>query len=591
MYGVLMRNRAKDESGAYAVLFALLVITLASMGALAVDLGNAVARKSDVQGQADIAALAGGAELPATVAGNATLTATNPIVIKVRDYLNENRPRNWDASCSAEQPCVTSAELVDGNLLNGDVRYANGGLRVRTPYSRVDYGLAKVMGFNQIDVIGEATVNVYSPKVSILPAYSVSPCDYGRQTLTDGPVMTPAPIPALALDGETNSTVLAAVNPTSSALNPPSQPTISLSVINGNNNKFQDTTKIGFFRSDNLLPAAIVEVNSFTPAPGATGYTGTGSVTLTVPSAVTSQEVVWYIRVYDAGTQNKWSARSQALAFRVGNAVLECNSDALGGNFGTLRVDRSDTPSGEELARNISEGLQEGIGLTTHLQAVSPWECTHGQNGAVESDLPNPGFNLDTNCLQTDPGLPANAAASGLVEGGASFDGRLHNKPTRPNCSPSGGSGMATVQLHSTYLINDDVLSCYLTNGTTSLADIASGSYSGGEVLDPAIIDSPRFFFIPIIKVQPETGLKRYSIIDFRPAFLTDEVVAPSSVRGTHTATPTHPNDGGNGLKIEHNDITQMKVIFFNLSAIKFPEGGDVMTYLGVGEKRLRLID
>ena len=58
-----MATPKRDERGAYALLTAILAIVLMSIAALAVDIGNAVARKSDVQGQADFAALAGAAQL------------------------------------------------------------------------------------------------------------------------------------------------------------------------------------------------------------------------------------------------------------------------------------------------------------------------------------------------------------------------------------------------------------------------------------------------------------------------------------------------------------------------------------------------
>lgn len=55
-----MARRQRNERGAYAVLFGIMVVVLMSIAALAVDIGNAVARKSDVQAQADFAALAAG---------------------------------------------------------------------------------------------------------------------------------------------------------------------------------------------------------------------------------------------------------------------------------------------------------------------------------------------------------------------------------------------------------------------------------------------------------------------------------------------------------------------------------------------------
>ena len=61
-----MATRNRDEAGAYALLTAILAVVLMSIAALAVDMGNAVARKSDVQAQADFAALSAASQLTAS---------------------------------------------------------------------------------------------------------------------------------------------------------------------------------------------------------------------------------------------------------------------------------------------------------------------------------------------------------------------------------------------------------------------------------------------------------------------------------------------------------------------------------------------
>lgn len=131
------------------------------------------------------------------------------------------------------------------------------------------------------------------------------------------------------------------------------------------------------------------------------------------------------------------------------------------------------------------------------------------------------------------------------------------------------------------------MLTCFLTDGVTSLATIASPSYSGGAKLSADIYESPRFYWQPVLAVEPSTGgSNRYSITDFRPAFITDELVLPTTLRGTHTASTN------NGLLIEGNQIKQMKVVFFNAKALPADDTGQVLTpFLGVGPRILRLID
>ncbi|MGH3470552.1 MAG: TadE/TadG family type IV pilus assembly protein, partial [Nocardioidaceae bacterium] len=123
----MKRLTRRDESGAYAVIFALCSLLLFSVAALAVDLGNAEQRKVDTQTQADNAALAGGAgdNLPAP---QASPLASDPAVIAVAQYLNANQPQNdnpANAICTATRTCVTPLSLVDGIKANGEVYYGS----------------------------------------------------------------------------------------------------------------------------------------------------------------------------------------------------------------------------------------------------------------------------------------------------------------------------------------------------------------------------------------------------------------------------------------------------------------------------------
>ena len=77
------------------------------------------------------------------------------------------------------------------------------------------------------------------------------------------------------------------------------------------------------------------------------------------------------------------------------------------------------------------------------------------------------------------------------------------------------------------FYLNDDILSCYLQPGK-SLARVADETYAAGCAFDKELINSPRFIQVPVLKVQPDNGgSNRYSIIDYRPGFITDEAVPP----------------------------------------------------------------
>jgi len=627
----MMCRQRYDERGAVAIMYALLAVVLLISAALAVDIGNAVARKSDVQGQADFAALAGASQLGAQTSG----TVPAGVVQAVKDQLNANRPLNSDGTCRAETPCVqTTSQLTDGVLSNGEVRFCSGtspagcrksGLQVVAPYAQVDFGFARILGLNGIDVDGTATVGLFSP-MGVMPVYAGSGCDYGQQTITDPPTgQANSPIiPTLAYNTDTNDSVL---DPASATPNQvpilASGPTATV-MFTGTN--FTNVTMVGFFPSDG---GAAVMVNSFEGRTG-TGnnlvwttygslvqvppllpYTAgnNGAIRLPLPTAVQSSQQVWYIRVFgDKTTGNgpsqvvteAWSAKGEAPAVRVGDPPLECAGTSSDGNFGTLKLERTDVSSqSDQLAMNMATQLQSPTTLAVHTQADATGLCADGINGAVVTDLPNPGQQPGTNCGDTDTGLPALATTSGLVSGltvsGTYTPGRLAGHPTHTGCDPTGGSSDRTITFGNgnnapSYTINNDTLSCFLTSGTTSLQEIASASYCSSApscaVLDESIFESPRFFFVPVLRVTPVSGgSNKYSIIDFRPAFITDETTTLTTIKGTHTASSE------NGLYQDGNEIRTVKVVFINIKALPDSTNGQVTTYLGVGPKIIRMID
>ena len=149
-----------------------------------------------------------------------------------------------------------------------------------------------------------------------------------------------------------------------------------------------------------------------------------------------------------------------------------------------------------------------------------------------------------TNCLATiTGGLAPNDATAGLVTGADGHPGSLTTANTdRETATPTAVRNERTVNIPSnpTFHLNDDTLSCFLLDNTMSLQELVDPDYAESDppLLDRRIFDSPRFFYVPVFAIQPEFGgSNRYSIIDFRPAFITDELVAPSTTKGVHTAS------------------------------------------------------
>lgn len=580
-----MRRRS-DEGGAVAILVALLAIVLFASAALAVDLSNAFVRKRDVQRQADFGALAGGAELGAENTG----PVPTDVVDAVRDQLNGPSDLNLVRDDANGFTAVTSAQLTDADLTNGEVRFVVGGLQVVAPQVQVDYSFARVMGYNATDVQADATVGLFTPGM-VMPLYAVQGCDWGSQPITDPAAGDTPVIPPLAYDDHENATTLTSVTLTSGGVPITEIPLNTAGVVADlQAMNYTDITKVGFFRSDDLDTAAIVEEATFTPAHDATGYdkSGNGTIRFTIPTAVTSVEKAWYIRVYSAGTVNEWSKRQDAIPIRVGQAILECNSASSDGNFGSLKLPRiNPTSDSSWLPVNIADGLEAPLTLAPHATPDPSGTCVDGLSGAVVSIKPN--LREGTNCVETDTGLPANVATDGLINGSNGYPGALRATSSSSSdgggCAPDGSTSAYNVLPGKS--ISNDVLTCFLTDGSTSLATIVDKNYAGSPVLSADIYESPRFFWQPILAVEPTSGgSTRYSIVDFRPAFLTDEIVAPTTIRNSHTATTA------NGITLQGGQIKQLRVVFFNAKALPASDTAKkVSPYLGSGPKILRLID
>ncbi len=611
----LSHARDRDERGAAAVVTAFMAVVLFGIAALSVDLGNAFARRTDTQTQADYGALA--AARLQTETAKSGMTIPTEMVDAVRDAMNTNQPQDDAGPCWRSKTCVTSAQLTDGQLSNGEIRFCSGttcgagyatsvkGLQVVAPRNKVDYGFANLFGVPSGSVQADALVNVFTAGLRVMPMYAVKGCDYGLQTLADpatGHVLTPTVV--LAHNGDANGTRLSA---DSQVLRDSTGQVVTTLVHNSTGNtvtfdasKWSDSRYIGFFRLDDTSPALVVRQDAWWLSTDATRTnlnTGTGytsnpgrTVTLNIPDAVAQTEAMWYVRVFNGpDATGTWSPVNEALPIRVGNVVLECPGGSSSGNFGTLKFPRTDVPTGNEIAANIALGLQSPMAPTVHQWALDnptlAGTCSNGVNGALTA--PNGAVTLvaGVNCVDTDTGLAANVATEGLVQGGTYGKGVLREKTTS-GCDPTGGSNQRTLPIATNPKINDDVLTCFFTDGSTSIADIAKETYSGGPVLDDSILRSPRFFYVPVLAIEPTSGgSARYSIIDFRAAFLTDETATATAVKGSHTGT------ADNGVWVQGQDVKQIKVVFFNSDAL--PVDGDipVIDYLGTGNRVIRLID
>ena len=463
MWVVIRRSRSDDESGTILIMTAFLAVLVMIVGAMAVDLGNAMNRRQLTQNNADFAALAGGSGLPTTGATTTQLVA---------DWLNKNKPASdGKEDCNPDEALpVTVGLLTDGKTINGEVTYPSANrIKVVAPASRVAYGLGKVVGIDEGCVSGTATARIASAGIGMTPYYATTACISGQQTLKDnsGGLSLPYTIPPLYPPVETDSNAAVLTN----SLTSPSPAAIPLAVVGA-----PDGPSVTILGTNNRMNAAYIDqvgiFNSDQSAPKIATITAqtNNSITFTVPNSVASYNDVWYIRVHSktgtspAASANKWSARAEALPLQVGEGVLSCDAGSSSGNFGSLDIPWGGN-DGDDLAKNIKVGLRPPTTLNKWPSATLPGDnqCQNmaGAGGITSSDTLS---KENTNCLQTVTGLKAIDAYEGYLATG----GRLITD-TSPACTALGRPLRRT--LGTGEKVNDDLLSCFLKNNTLKLSD------------------------------------------------------------------------------------------------------------------------
>ncbi len=307
-------------------------------------------------------------------------------------------------------------------------------------------------------------------------------------------------------------------------------------------------TKIGFFQEDtgivHEIPKALFDSQSAT------------AIKISLPAdlrAITVAPGLWWVRVFapknnPSDTTSEWSeiksgTTLKTIPFEVGESFLRCRGVASG-SFGDLILPRKDVTSGSWTAMNIAAGAQkepeeDRLSLTTYPGAptsvygasTAPNFCSTSDPRTVYSPTSPADPNINTNCVPNGTGLTAKQATDGLISGvrlspSNTFPGLLR-KPATDSCSRptrtvivNGPSETPGPPSAGAVQINDDVLTCFMDPGVT-VGTIAAKSYPGGTVIGCKIFDSPRFFYLPILQVRPAGGSNHYSIIDFRPAFIT----------------------------------------------------------------------
>jgi hypothetical protein len=581
-----MKIARRDERGAVAVFFAICTVLIFGLAAMGVDLGNAMDRRKGTQSSADFAALAGANGLPAT--DDTTLQS-------VADYLNKNQPpTDGTDKCNTDTGPVTVDDLKDGVLSNGEVTFpSKNHIKVVSPASKVQFGLANAIGFSDTCVSGTATARIGSAGTGMAPYYATSTCDTGIQTLKSNAsgLSIPPEVPQLYADSDTNSSTLTGLSPTQIALMTAPTDPVSTITITGTGLGTAAIDAVGFFNSDRTAPT----LGTIAASPAQSD----GIVAVDVPYAVASVQDVWYIRVRSA-VDGKWSSRSGALSLIVGNAVLSCDPDSATGNFGSLDLPGYKYAQGvngvnDELAMNIAGGLKSPLSLTTYTGTPFPSGVCPAEGATSptvisdnESDLqPN------TNCVYTSTGLDTGAATEGFItsvgSGADQKDGKLV-ADTSKACTDLGRDTRYPIiddKTGNSVSLNGDLLTCFFKDNTTTVAQLIG--YTGTDALvTQDIWKSPRFFLVPVFSTDPP-GSKPYPIETFVAGFVTDQ---PTGATKANMYENTDQTD--NGLVVTWKggkpSVGAIRVVFFPLGALPNPpDGGTVVDYFGTGKKIITL--
>lgn len=589
-------RRERTERGAVAFLIAILATVLFSCAALAVDLGNAWARKRAVQKQVDIGALSVGWMLPMTSENRSDIAA------KVADFFNQSNNQ------VSGQSVVSAGQLLNGTYSDGELVFQNKDgsscsekcvqMKVVGPAAQVDFGLAAVMGISHTNVQRDATVRVTSelpPKNKAIPFWLPTGCGYGptEADTQQGGTNQAAPTPTA-----TPTATATATATVSEARYEPSP--VGTHVLNGT--EITPITNLGTVTISGYWLTGVgsqfkkVTLRAFPPTGSAfVDFAAETEGNGAIPSFTISQEISsipgdWH--VYALAEKNNSAEYSQNhLIIRVTPPVVaptpsptptddptesEVVVGCLGqdrGNFGQLDSPRVEGGTKQErLAKNIALGIDH---------TLAPYQYAPGQT--VQKDCGSggdliPGAQLDdvsqdgNNCITGDTGNDGPKMMEGLVQGISGVaPGRLDIVNGATTCP-----GRSDLSL-SGKVINNDVLSCFLRNGAT-LDGIAQSTGVTTAMLDQSVVQSPRFVWLPVVYATDRAQKDFQPIRHFVPGFITDE-------------TQTTPATSTNGLEIQGNSVSVLHVFTFNRDALAPIEDSETVDYdADIGGAIVRLV-
>jgi hypothetical protein len=614
-----LKFKKRGDKGAVAAFLAITTtFVLLASGAIAVDLGNAWARKRDAQRQVDVAALAASHLLPVTSSADRTAIA--------QAVLDNMRLTDNGVSGQNLSP-VTASNLLSSGMITFQYQAAKGGpfvscplgsvctqMTVNSPDAKVDFGLAGVLGVDSVDVSKQAMVRVATelpPGQDVMPFWLPNGCVYGpaEPDTTQGNGNGGGGSGAEGLSGGSGggaAALMASPTPTgpqtisgpSPTITQTTTPTTQLQYVISDMAVKNTAGVVRFVSSDGLtnVDAAVSDTDG-----NQNDYKLT-TQTFVVPAQVASTPGVWsvYGFVQEQNGANKpltYSKNALTLTV-VGNGSSSSASSAptspstgssspssgstsssatpsasptgipVGctgqdrGNFGQLASPR--------IGYNLQNAFPVNIALGLDHQLV-PYQFNVGSPivtscSAIPPTQP-PHYNDDVsrttapfnNCIKGDTGNDPKML-DGFVTGTNGYPGRLDAQNGHTTCPSRSDMTFKGVT------INNDVLSCFLQNGAT-LADLAS-DHADNTMLNGEVTKSPRFVWLPVVYASDRTVKDFQPLKMFVPGFITDE-------------TTTTPASSTNGLTLNGNGnaLSKFTVFTFNPKALPANEQSPIVDY------------
>ncbi len=568
------RRGRRGESGAIALISALLSLVLLLIAAFTVDIGGTWARRKQLQQQADGAALFAAESLPVSDdAGRTKVARAAAYYIACHQVLGQAELGSIpDCPGSSTAPSPALDAFAADLLSSGKVTFpASNQVSVTTPPARVDYSFGKIAGVDGSVQRKSASARVSSPGdlepfgLSLNCLLTVAdnlPGALGSTLSQALPINYLAPGP---LTQDNHQTKWKNAQPTSSTVLissiTPTQVQQGMSGTFTVTGKGWPTTltdvKVSFALGDtndlDLTKWKTVDapVTSLSPL----GLTSTATGVL--PGEVVDNPGNWHVKVaVRSGGSWVWSDKDVVLTVTLNQTLAD--SLGCGRILKSPRNFQDGTPG--NLRLNIQEGLDHRVTKNPGLATLDPPSldipgvlgAIGGPDGLFKcndtgANVKDTGGNLSTqkvpNCMvlaqgsttytEFTDGMLAAPSTVTLPDGTSkSVAGRLVCTSSRP-CARSFSlpqlPGRSFNDDHfEDYVTNTSLLSSAMFFNLSSYVDDGVPAVTPNGALDPGIYGSARFFWVPVLTVPlvPHANANdagAYPILTFRPVFVTQQ--------------------------------------------------------------------